>query len=182
MENDIVTELYTDGSAIENPGRAGWSFIIKYYEIIDDKPPVKKLVSGSGGFRRSTNSRMEMTAIIEGLTKLMEMINLKQINTKRVKVLSDSEFICKSINYNWILKWIKNKWIGSLKKPIKNKDLWLKIHSLIYDFKIKQIELTVEWIKGHANFEYNELADHLAKDAALKATEIDQEYEKINKK
>ena len=82
MENDIVTELYTDGSAIENPGRAGWSFIIKYYEIIDDKPPVKKLVSGSGGFRKSTNSRMEMTAIIEGLTKLMEMINLKQINTK----------------------------------------------------------------------------------------------------
>ena len=72
--------------------------------------------------------------------------------------------------------------IRNKKSPIKNKDLWLKIHSLIYDFKIKQVELTIEWIKGHANFEYNELADHLAKEAALKATEIDQEYEKINKK
>ena len=128
-------------------------------------------------FIKSTNSRMEMFAIINGLTKLFEMIEKGEVKTKRVKILSDSEFICKSINYGWILKWMKNNWIGSLKKPIKNKDLWLQIHSLIYDFKIKKIDLTIEWIKGHAKYEYNELADHLAKEGALAENNpIDSEY------
>ena len=175
---DIVTEIYTDGSSMGNPGKAGYGYVIKYYNISDNAPPEKNILTGSQCFRLSTNNRMEMLAAIKALEQTYDLFNEKKIESNRVKLYSDSKLLVDGINQNWINKWKANNWINTSKEPVKNKDLWEWIHSLIYDYKIRGINLQFNWIKGHDGFEYNELADSLATEAsASNKFEIDEIYE-----
>ena len=175
---DLVTEIYSDGSSIGNPGKAGFGYVIKYYNIKDNEPPEKIIITDSKGYRLSTNNRMEMLGAISALKKTLELIESDQLETTRINLYSDSMLMINAINQNWLNKWRANNWINVSKEPVKNKDLWEQMYSLIYDFKIKGIKLEFIWIKGHDGFEYNELADSLATTASsANSCIIDEVYE-----
>lgn len=132
--------IYTDGACSGNPGPGGWGTILDY------KGRQKEL---SGGERQTTNNRMELTAVIEGLKALKE----KCI----VTVITDSKYVSDGINLGWAKSWKANNWRKKDKKPALNPELWEELLSLI-DRHI----VTVKWIKGHAGHPENERCDKLA--------------------
>lgn len=137
--------IYTDGACSGNPGPGGWASIIIYSS---------KIIELSGGSLLTTNNRMEMTAVIKGLE------NIK--NQSNVIINTDSKYVINGIT-SWIEKWKKNKWLGSNKKLIKNKDLWEKIYSLNNFHNTEWI-----WIKGHSGNSLNEKVDQLARSESEK--------------
>ena len=135
--------IYTDGACSGNPGLGGWGAI-----IFDEK---KKQHNISGKVKDTTNNRMELLAPI---------MALKNIKTKsEVTIFTDSKYVKDGIT-EWIKKWEKNGWKSSSKKPVKNKDLWIKLNDLCQKNKVQW-----KWIKGHSNNKYNNLADELATEA-----------------
>jgi ribonuclease HI len=138
MELPIV-HLYTDGSSRGNPGPGGYGVL---------------LISGnntkeiSAGFRYTTNNRMELLAVIIGLQALKKKC--------AVTVYTDSQYVAKAINENWILGWVKTNFKGK-----KNKDLWLLYLDVAKLHTVKFI-----WVKGHADNKYNNRCDELATLAA----------------
>lgn len=166
--NDIITEIYTDGSALKNPGKAGYGYLIKYYLQEENRAPKQIIITGNQGYIVSTNNRMEMMAVINSLQKLAELIKDEKFITKRINLFTDSKLIADAINLNWIQKWTANNWFTFSNSPVKNKDLWEIIQQLIELFKQNQILLKFIWIKGHNGNTYNELVDHLAGSAAVK--------------
>ncbi len=146
--------IYTDGSSRGNPGPGGYGIILKYggHE--------REL---SKGFRHTTNNRMELLAVIEGLKALRK----KGIS---VIVYSDSQYVVKAIKEGWLKKWIANNFKGGKKNP----DLWKELYSLL-----QENEINFRWIKGHADNPFNNRCDQLATNAAINnGHEIDQYYEK----
>ncbi len=139
-------QLFTDGSCLGNPGNGGWACILRLQDIDYEK-------EFSGGFKNTTNNRMEMLAVIEGLQKLSEPC--------KVQVFSDSQYVCNAIEKKWLYGWMKKNWIKSDKKPVKNKDLWQKMYPLLKEHKV-----TFNWVRGHAGHAENERCDILAKNAA----------------
>jgi len=136
-----LIEVFTDGSARGNPGPGGYGVILRY------KGKVKEL---SGGFRRTTNNRMELLAVITAL---------EQLNTKTipVKIYSDSKYVIDSITKRWVYGWVKTGF-----KDKKNKDLWMRFLKAEQGFNI-----TYVWVKGHNGHPENERCDVLAVTAAL---------------
>ena len=132
--------IYTDGACSGNPGPVGWGTILDY------KGRQKEL---SGGERQTTNNRMELTAVIEGLKALRE----KCI----VTVITDSKYVSDGINLGWARSWKANNWRKKDKKPALNPELWDELLSLIDSHVV-----TVKWIKGHAGHPENERCDKLA--------------------
>ena len=132
--------IYTDGACSGNPGPGGWGTILDY------KGRQKEL---SGGERQTTNNRMELTAVIEGLKALRE----KCI----VTVITDSKYVSDGINLGWARSWKANNWRKQDKKPALNPELWDELLSLIDNHVV-----TVKWIKGHAGHPENERCDKLA--------------------
>lgn len=132
--------IYTDGACSGNPGPGGWGTILDY------KGRQKEL---SGGERQTTNNRMELTAVIEGLKALRE----KCI----VTVITDSKYVSDGINLGWARSWKANNWRKKDKKPALNPELWDELLSLIDSHVV-----TVKWIKGHAGHPENERCDKLA--------------------
>ena len=132
--------IYTDGACSGNPGPGGWGTILDY------KGRQKEL---SGGERQTTNNRMELTAVIEGLKALKE----KCI----VTVITDSKYVSDGINLGWAKSWKANNWRKKDKKPALNPELWDELLSLIDSHVV-----TVKWIKGHAGHPENERCDKLA--------------------
>jgi len=140
MENVII---YTDGACSGNPGPGGWGAVLMYGEH-------KKEISG--GEKETTNNIMEMTAVIEALKLLKYPCN--------VKLYSDSAYVVNAFNNKWIESWQKNGWKTAGKDPVKNKELWEKL----YEFtKVHNIEFIK--VKGHADNEYNNRCDELARNA-----------------
>ena len=145
--------LYTDGSSRGNPGPGGYGAV---------------LISGnyqkelSKGFRRTTNNRMELWAVIAGLEAIKK-------NELPVTVYSDSQYVVNSVEKGWLKTWIKTDFKGGK----KNKDLWKHYHELAKNFTIKFI-----WVKGHADNPFNNRCDELATSAAAsKEMLIDKGYE-----
>tara|TARA_B100000900_G_C20582992_1_gene718329 strand:- start:1704 stop:2114 length:411 start_codon:yes stop_codon:yes gene_type:complete len=133
-------KFYTDGSTLNNPGPSGWAFIA----ICDIwEWEVSDCVA------ESTNNRMELTAVIEAL-KFAK-------NRQAVEIYSDSQYVIKGIT-QWIDNWIKKDW-----KKVKNVDLWKELYSLTTG---KDIKWT--WVKAHADDEYNNRVDLLARNEAMK--------------
>jgi ribonuclease HI len=136
--------LYTDGACSGNPGPGGWGAILEF------QGTEKEL---SGGERETTNNRMELTAVIQGLSALKEPCI--------VELYSDSKYVIDGLSKGWAASWRKNGWKKSDKKPALNPDLWEKllnlteIHSLRY-----------HWVKGHAENEKNNRCDQMAVAAA----------------
>ena len=133
--------IYTDGAASGNPGPGG------YGVVLESSAGHKKELSG--GFRRTTNNRMELLAVIVGLKEL------KGTNIS-VTVVSDSKYVVDSINKGWLKSWVKKEF-----KDKKNKDLWKRILPLLE--KQKPI---FKWVKGHNNHPQNERCDFLAVQAS----------------
>jgi len=138
-------EIFTDGSCRGNPGPGGWGVILRCKSI------EKEL---SGAEEKTTNNRMELTAVIEALKNLKKPC--------KVNLYSDSNYVCNSINKNWVKKWQENNWIKSDKKPALNIDLWSELLNLL---KIHEVKFN--WIKGHNSHLENERCDKLAVNAAL---------------
>ena len=148
--------IYTDGSSIGNPGKGGWAAILMTAE---------KTLELSGGYRMTTNNRMELTAIIKALKALKKTCN-------DVTIFSDSKYIVDSINKGWLINWVNKGWKKSDKKQVMNIDLWQEFIPLWKTHNIKFI-----WIEGHKGIEGNERCDILCKQAAENAVDVDFGYE-----
>ena len=133
-------ELFTDGACSGNPGAGGWGAILRFGSA------EKEL---SGGEKETTNNRMELTAVIMGLSALKEPCE--------VKLVTDSKYVADGITKGWAESWQKNGWRKADKKPALNTDLWEKLLELI---KIHKVE--INWVKGHAGHPENERCDRLA--------------------
>ena len=139
-------EIYTDGACSGNPGAGGWGTILVY------NGHEKEL---SGGESDTTNNRMEMMAVIEGLKALKEPCE--------VTLTSDSQYVCNAITKGWAKSWKKNNWIKSDKTQAKNSDLWEEILKLLDIHKVN-----IVWVKGHDGHPYNERCDKLAVEQSKK--------------
>lgn len=154
MEQRPAIFLYTDGAASGNPGPGGWGAVLKCGD---------RRLELSGGFRRTTNNRMELLAVIRGL----QAIKWKDAV---VEVYSDSSYVVKSITEGWLEKWIAQGW-----KKKKNPDLWQEFVPLY-----RMHHVTFHWIKGHAGHPENERCDKLAVVArSLPDLPADEAYEQM---
>ena len=133
-------EMFTDGACSGNPGAGGWGTILRYGDYEKEF---------SGGAPDTTNNRMEMTAVIEGLKKLKEPCS--------VTVTTDSKYVVDSITKNWVYGWQKRNWKKSDGKPALNVDLWQELLKLLAVHQVQFI-----WVKGHAGHPENERCDALA--------------------
>ena len=133
-------ELFTDGACSGNPGAGGWGAILRFGSA------EKEL---SGGEKETTNNRMELTAVIMGLSALKEPCE--------VTLVTDSKYVADGITKGWAESWQKNGWRKADKKPALNPDLWEKLLELI---KIHKVE--INWVKGHAGHPENARCDRLA--------------------
>lgn len=133
-------KVYTDGACSGNPGAGGWGTILEYKGIKREL---------SGGMAETTNNRMELTAVIEGLKALKESC--------KVTVITDSQYVANGINLGWAKSWKANGWRKKDRKPALNPELWDALLS-----EIARHEVTIEWIKGHAGHPENERCDELA--------------------
>ena len=136
-------EIYTDGACSGNPGKGGWAAILIYNGV-------EKEIFGAAP--DTTNNRMELLAIIEGLRALKESCI--------VDLYSDSAYSLDAFNKGWIDEWQKNKWKTSSKQDVKNKDLWRALLIETQKHKITWIK-----VKGHADNKYNNKCDELAREA-----------------
>ena len=137
--------IYTDGACSGNPGPGGWGAILMYK---DNKREI------SGGKKDTTNNVMELTAVIEAL-KLLKY-------PCKVNVYSDSAYVVNAFLQHWINGWQRNNWKTSDKKDVKNKELWQELIELT-----KVHDVTFFKVKGHADNEYNNRCDELARNAIL---------------
>lgn len=147
----VMIELYTDGASSGNPGPGGYGTILRTIYRGSNPEYQGKLIEKvfSGGYRRTTNNRMELMAVIVGLEALK--------NTKQdVTVYSDSKYVIDAIDKKWVYGWMQKGFKGK-----KNKDLWLR---LMQSYKLHNVRLV--WVKGHAGHPLNERCDQLAVAAA----------------
>ena len=143
---DTVT-ISTDGSCLGNPGPGGWA------AVLSARGKTREL---SGGYRRTTNNRMELLAAIEALATLTRPCT--------VVLRTDSKYVKEAITHRWLANWQRNGWMTASKKPVKNKDLWLRLAELLKGHKVD-----FRWVMGHAGDPDNERCDVLAKTAASKS-------------
>jgi ribonuclease HI len=141
--------LYTDGACKGNPGPGGWAFILQH-------PQSGKMIERFGGEPETTNNRMELLAVIEGLKALTK--------PSCVEIVSDSKYALQGLE-DWMPKWKINGWKrkeGKTLQPVKNVDLWQELDRLA-----SLHELTFQHIPGHSGHPFNERCDELASVAAL---------------
>ena len=136
-----MIKIYTDGACSGNPGIGGWGAVI----LENEKEPVFL----NGGEDNTTNNRMELTAAIEAI--------IYNFNSNNLEIYTDSKYLKDGIE-KWINNWKQNGWKTANKKPVKNKDLWMRL-----DDQISKHHIKWNWVKGHANNIYNEKADKLAR-------------------
>ena len=141
MKEKVI--IYTDGACSGNPGPGGWGAILMY------KGNKKEI---SGGCKNTTNNIMEITAVIEALKCLKIQSD--------VQVYSDSAYTVNAFNSKWIYGWIKKGWKTSNGDNVKNKELWQELYSLTQKHNVEFIK-----VKGHADNEYNNRCDELARNA-----------------
>ena len=143
-----VVQLFTDGACKGNPGPGGWGYILKH-------PATETVLEASGGEAETTNNRMELSAVIEGLRALKKRT--------QVEVVTDSTYVAKG-SAEWMPNWKRNGWKRKEKgrlKPVKNEDLWKELDALLASHEVR---FTV--VKGHSGHPENERCDELAVAAA----------------
>jgi len=154
-KNNKNVVIYTDGGATPNPGRGGYGVVL----LCGDRR--KEL---SGGFRLTTNNRMEILAAIAGLEALKEPCV--------VTLHSDSQYLVNAINKDWVVKWRAKAWMRTKREKAKNVDLWKRLLTAC-----KPHNVTFKWVRGHVGIPENERCDQLAT-AASKRDDlpVDKEY------
>jgi ribonuclease HI len=136
--------LFTDGACLGNPGPGGYGAILA---CNGHRREV------SGGFRRTTNNRMELTAVLEGLAALKRPC--------RVRIVSDSQYVIRAMTLGWAARWSRNGWMRTRRDAVENADLWRRLLDAL-----RPCVATFEWVRGHAGHPENERADVLATTAA----------------
>ncbi len=139
--------MYTDGACSGNPGPGGWGVLLRYG---------RRRKELSGGEAMTTNNRMELRAVIEGLKALKRSCD--------VDVFTDSLYVMRGIT-EWMDSWKARGWRTAAKKPVKNQDLWQALDQAAQAHSIKW-----HWVKGHAGDAGNERADTLAREAVPTAS------------
>lgn len=134
-------EIWTDGACSCNPGPGGWAAVLRY-------KGTEKILSG--GLNDTTNNVMELTAVIEALSALKEKCE--------VSLYSDSAYVVNAINQGWLNAWQANGFKTADKKPVKNRELWEKLYSILTEQKVDFIK-----VKGHDVNENNNRCDELAR-------------------
>lgn len=151
MEKQLT--IYTDGAARGNPGPGGYGAILMW-------GPVRKELSG--GYRKTTNNRMELLAVI----KALEALKKEGLN---ITIYSDSQYVVKAVNEGWLKRWVATDFKGGK----KNKDLWMQYWHLA-----KKNNISFKWVRGHADNAFNNRCDELATAAADgKDLLVDEGYE-----
>lgn len=138
-----LTIVYTDGACSGNPGPGGWAW------AVPDGP------FASGAAQRTTNQRMEVTAVLEAVTSL----------DAPLEVVSDSTYVVNCFRDRWWEGWLRRGWTNSQKKPVANRDLW---EPLIEVYRADPGRLRFRWVKGHGSDPMNDLVDRLAVEATTK--------------
>lgn len=144
--------LYTDGACSGNPGPGGWACVL----IAGGQA---RLLSGFDP--ATTNNRMELMGVINGLEALKRPTN--------VHIVTDSTYVKNAFTEGWLEGWQRNGWRTSSKDPVKNQDLWLRLCHLQ-----RVHRLSWEWVKGHAGHQMNELCDSLAREAITAKEGVDK--------
>jgi len=148
--------IYTDGSAKNNPGPGGYGVVL----LFNGKR--KEL---SCGFRKTTNNRMELLAVIVALSALKEKC--------KVKLFSDSKYVIEPIQKGWLNTWKAKNWIRGKNEKVKNPDLWIRLDALIQNHEVEFC-----WVRGHNGNRENERCDFLAVSASTSLNlQIDEIYE-----
>jgi ribonuclease HI len=146
--------IYTDGAARGNPGPGGYGIVLKSGQHR------KEL---SEGYRKTTNNRMELLAVIVALETL-------KFENSQVEIFTDSKYVADAVEKGWVFEWEKTRF-----KKKKNPDLWIRFLKAYRKHQVK-----FHWVKGHANIPENERCDKLAVEASHKATLlIDKAYEEV---
>jgi ribonuclease HI len=136
----MEVSLYTDGACSGNPGPGGWA------ALLESGSHRREL---SGGEAATTNNRMELRAVIEGLEALRQ--------PSKVSVYTDSAYIANAFSQGWVRNWQRNGWRTAGKQPVKNRDLWERLIELTQQHDVRFIK-----VKGHADDERNNRVDRLA--------------------
>ena len=136
--------LVTDGACLGNPGPGGWAALLRYNGA-------EKMLSA--GEPDTTNNRMEIMAVMEGLKTLSEKVQLR--------IVTDSKYVMNAFVEGWVDNWQANGWRTASKKPVKNRDLWEELIDLL-----ERHDYEFEWVKGHAGHPDNERVDQAARAAA----------------
>ena len=148
-----VLHIYTDGAARGNPGPGGYCAILMWGD---------KAKEITGGYRRTTNNRMELMAVIAALEALKK-------EGLKIVIHSDSQYVVKAVNEGWLNNWIATRFKGGK----KYQDLWMRYYELA-----KNHEISFEWVRGHADNPYNNRCDEVATAAADgKGLPVDEGYE-----
>lgn len=134
-----IVEIYTDGACRGNPGPGGWGVSLRYNGHKKDL---------YGAEAKTTNNRMELTAVIQGLAALTR--------PHAVKIYTDSKYVLEGMT-KWMPNWKKNGWKTAGRKPVKNAELWQQLDTLV-----QKNEVHWQWVKGHSGHDGNEYADQLA--------------------
>lgn len=146
----MFVKIFTDGAARGNPeGPGGYGAVLQY---IDSKGELHER-EYSAGYKKTTNNRMELMAVITGLEALTRPCD--------VEVISDSKYVTDAFNQHWVDGWLKRNWKGSNNNPVKNVDLWKRLLKAKAPHQVK-----FTWVKGHAGHPENERCDKLATTAA----------------
>lgn len=146
MNKDLPqVQIYTDGSCLNNPGRGGYGVV-----ILDNNNNRQEL---SGGFRKTTNNRMEILAVIIGLKALTK--------AHQVTIYTDSQYVVNAMTKGWAKKWQMNNWKRNPREKAKNPDLWQELLQLS-----NQHQVNFTWVRGHSGNKENERCDRLAFNAA----------------
>lgn len=139
--------MYTDGACRGNPGPGGWGVLIRYQGN-------RKTLKGYEA--DTTNNRMELTAVINGLAALKRECD--------IELYTDSKYVLQGMN-DWIVNWKKNGWKTASKRVVKNIDLWQRL-----DMETTRHRIDWQWVKGHSGNPDNDVADQLANQAIDQAT------------
>ena len=138
-------EIHTDGACLGNPGPGGWAALLRY------KGHEREVAGGEG---HTTNNRMELMAAIMGLETLTEPC--------RIVLQTDSQYVRQGIT-EWMPGWVRRQWKTAGGDPVKNRDLWERLHAATGRHAIDW-----RWVKGHAGNPDNERVDQLARDEAIR--------------
>ena len=147
-----IVNIHTDGSCLGNPGPGGWAVVIITPGDMENR-------TLRGGDPRTTNNQMELRAAIEGIRGLEGIFGSAQ--GLDVTLHSDSQYLCKAFNDNWIGGWLKRGWRTSKKQPVLNREMWEELIRVT-----RGINITWQWVKGHSGDYFNEMCDRIAREEA----------------
>jgi ribonuclease HI len=152
QKNNIT--IYTDGSSRGNPGPGGFASIV----VINDE----RVIELGGHDKHTTNNKMELMGVIEGLKVSLTHIDS---NIKNINIYSDSKYVLQGIT-TWIHNWKKNNWRTAAKKEVLNQELWQELDKTVEAVSQKKVNIEWHYVKGHADNLYNNRADIIATTSA----------------